>query len=588
LERWEQGQGGVEEFLAQHPELREELEPLLGLAVELWALPKITAPDRLRQDPLWRRPPARVPLGSHRPRAKTPLLPFPLVGGQRPRAEDVLDEALAREKLGGRLAADAVLARHPSLRPEVSPLLDLADELAALREVRAPARLRQDPLWRRATPAVPQWAAARQEVPEWAAARQESPAASPPLSLPRLPHRAIVVHLSRLAAGVGGAALAALMAGTVVTSATSLPDEPLYPVKRLVEDAQLVITPPESRVDAHLRRAQERMKETEEMIQRDRAEAVPALVDAYVREVDAVRTELQSPRTRVPEPEKVEKVLTRLEANEQALGAMAERVAEPARPAVARAVEASRPENVAPAESPRSVAPPESSSRSVAPVAAPTFGAGGPASVQDPGRSTIRQLIEATSTPAPSATPAQVRAPAVSPALLPNAGGSGTAGGSAGAGGNAAAGSSTTTTGTNSGQSSASSSTTSAPALSPSATPTKSAVPGAQPTPTAVFQILPPVAPSSGSPPAISPAAQPAAGSPGTLPAPNTSSATQPTPLSAPAGRAPEPTDRAAPDRNSAAPSLVPAAEPGERGTPDRSGSAPTLVPSAGSSRATP
>ena len=123
--------------------------------------------------------------------------------------------------------------------------------------------------------------------------------------------------------------------------------------------SQLVITPPESRVDAHLRRAQERMKETEEMIQRDRAEAVPALVDAYVREVDAVRTELQSPRTRVPEPEKVEKVLTRLEANEQALGAMAERVAEPARPAVARAVEASRPENVAPVESPRSVAPPD-------------------------------------------------------------------------------------------------------------------------------------------------------------------------------------------------------------------------------------
>jgi Domain of unknown function (DUF5667) len=570
LERWEQGQGGVDEFLAQHPELRAELEPLLGLAVELWALPKITAPDHLRQDPLWRRPPARVPLGSRHPRAKAPLLPFPLVGGQKPRAEDVLDEALAREKLGGRLAADAVLARHPSLRPEVTPLLDLADDLAALREVRAPARLRQDPLWRRATPTVPQWAAAR----------QDSPAVSPPRSFPRLPHRTIVVHLSRLAAGVGGAALAALMAGTVVTSATSLPDQPLYPVKRLVEDAQLVITPPESRVDAHLRRAQERMKETQEMIERDRAEAVPALVDAYVREVDAVRTELQSPRARVPEPEKVEKVLTRLEANEQALGAMAERVAEPARPAVARAAEASRPENVAPAESPRSVTAPESSSRSVAPVAAPTFGAGGPASVQEPGRSTIRQLIEATSTPAPSATPAQVRAPAVSPALLPSAGGPN-------AGGSPTTGSSTTT-GTNSGQSAASSTTTGAPALSPSATPTKPAVAGAPPSPTAVFQILPPAAPSSGSPPAVSPAAQPAAGSPGTLPAPSTSSATQPTPLSSPAGRTAEPTDRAAPDRNSAAPSLVPAAEPGDRGTPDRSGSAPMLAPSAGSPRATP
>src|SRR4051794_30697074 len=199
LERWEQGQGGVEEFLAQHPELREELEPLLGLVVELWALPKISAPDRLRQDPLWRRPPARVPLGSRRPRAKAPLLPFPLVGGQKPRAEDVLDEALAREKLGGRLAADAVLARHPSLRPDVSPLLDLADELAVLRHVRAPDRWRKAPLGRRAPRAVPRGAPARQEPREWPAARQESPAAAPPLSLPSLPHRAIVVHLSRLA-----------------------------------------------------------------------------------------------------------------------------------------------------------------------------------------------------------------------------------------------------------------------------------------------------------------------------------------------------------------------------------------------------
>ena len=534
--------------------------------MELWALPKITAPDNLRQDPLWRRPPARVPLGSRHPRAKAPLLPFPLVGGQKPRAEDVLDEALAREKLGGRLAADRRCWRATLAAPGKSPRC-WTWPMTSRRCARcaAPARLRQDPLWRRATPAVPQWAAARQEAPGVDRCPPRILPVSAPLSLPRLPHRTIVVQLSRLAAGVGGAALAALMAGTVVTSATSLPDEPLYGVKRLVEDAQLVITPPESRVDAHLRRAQERMKETQEMIERDRAEAVPALVDAYVREVDAVRTELQSPRTRVPEPEKVEKVLTRLEANEQVLGAMAERVAELARPAVARAVEASRPENVAPAESPRSVAPPESGSRSVGPWRPRRSAPGGLASVQEPGRSTVRQLIEATSTPAPSATRPRCGRPRSRRLLL-----------------NAA------------GRTPGRPRTLAAARLLARRRPRR-----IRPVRRVVVHderaVAQPIghadqadrrrrpgrrrprcsrsyrrpAPSSAEPARDQPGG-PARDEPrGTLPAPSTSSATQPTPLSSPAGRTAEPTDRAAPERSSAAPSLVPAAEPSDRGTPD-------------------
>jgi len=551
LERWEQGQGGVEEFLAQHPELREELEPLLGLAVELWALPKIKAPDRLRQDPLWRRPPSRGPLGVRRPRAKAPLLPFPLVG-RSARPEDVLDECLARIKHDGASAADEVLTRHPKQRAEIAPLLGLADDLAALRDVRAPDRLRQDPLWRRAASPAPQ------TLPQWAAAArdQETAAPPPPAPIQRSRRRVIVSGLSRLAAGVGGATLAALLVGTVVTSATSLPDEPLYPVKRLVEDAQLVITPPESRVEVHLRRAQERVKETQEMIERDRTEAVPALVDAYVREVDAVRQELQTPRTRTAEPERVEKVITRLEANEQVLGAIAQRVAEPARPAVARAVEATRPESVAPRtdsapeslapsveSAPEAVAPAESPGR-IAPAAAPTFGLGGAASVREaPQRSTVRQLLEATATP----TPGQVRAPAVGASILPNP-------------------NSTTATGSSSGASASPTAapsaspapTTAAPVLGASATPTKPPTTGPQPSPTAVFQLLPTIAPASSAAPSNTGATQkplPSAGSPSVRP------------LVSPTGRS---------------------AEPAESQPLERTSSPPTLAPSAGSARSTP
>ena len=55
LERWESGQGGVEDILAQHPAERPDLEALLQLATELPTLVSVRAPERLRRDPLWRR-----------------------------------------------------------------------------------------------------------------------------------------------------------------------------------------------------------------------------------------------------------------------------------------------------------------------------------------------------------------------------------------------------------------------------------------------------------------------------------------------------------------------------------------------------
>src|SRR4051812_24787549 len=108
LERWEQGQGGVEEFLAQHPDLRAELEPLLGVVIELWAQPKVKAPDHLRTDPLWRRPPARTPLGLRRVRPAAAPRALSLPGRRGPRTADLLDTALARQEQAGRPAADAV------------------------------------------------------------------------------------------------------------------------------------------------------------------------------------------------------------------------------------------------------------------------------------------------------------------------------------------------------------------------------------------------------------------------------------------------------------------------------------------------
>lgn len=347
---------------------------------------------------------------------------------------DVLSECLERLEQG-RDGVEDLLAQHPELREELEALLDLALELRAMPRLRAPERLRRDPAWRRGLTSSPV------DLPLWAAARAEQ---RPPSGRPERPAaRRLRGTLGRLAAGAGGAGLALLLAGSLATStATSLPDEPLYPVKRLVEDAQLAIAPPEARLELRLHRAQERMKETREMIERDRADVVASLATEYVREVDAVRQELENARARAPEPEQVGRVLTRLEANEQMLGAIVERVPEPARPAVARAVEVSRPERIAPPEvpvqrtvpppaEPPAVVPPAAAPPAVAPpgaAVAPRFGSAAPTSETVPEKAPVAEprpepasVLPAPSKPTEPAVP-RVSAPSVAPALLPTSG----------------------------------------------------------------------------------------------------------------------------------------------------------------------
>ena len=203
----------------------------------------------------------------------------------------------------------------------------------------------------------------------------------------------------------------------------------------------------EARLEIRLQRAQERMKETREMVERDRADVVPSLATDYVREVDAVRTELQSPARPVAAPDKVGRVITRLEANEQMLGAIVERVPEPARPAVARAVEVSRPDSVstssapvapsgcgccgsAPAApEPAAVAPPApvepAAPAAILPVAAPTFGPR-PQSAALPSRTEPQSITGS----APAADPQRMAIPngaGAAPAVLPPANSAGPA-----------------------------------------------------------------------------------------------------------------------------------------------------------------
>jgi hypothetical protein len=122
--------------VAQHPELRAELEPLLALVARLRALPPVEAPERLRRDPLWRRQldPARDAASAAPPSCIDPA--------------DLLAACLDAAEDPARVAA--LLDQHPTLREEVEPLLALARQLSTLGALPAPERLRQQPAWREA------------------------------------------------------------------------------------------------------------------------------------------------------------------------------------------------------------------------------------------------------------------------------------------------------------------------------------------------------------------------------------------------------------------------------------------------------
>ena len=159
LERWENGQGGVEELLAQRPELRAEPEAAAAACCPIRAQPAVRAPERLRRDPLWRRglaDPTSTMADVCTPRPTTPAASL--------EPHDALALALERWERG-EPGVETVLAQHP----EVEPLVELAVELWSIPPVRRPrgsARIRSGAVRRHPpTPRCPSGVAAAAERP---------------------------------------------------------------------------------------------------------------------------------------------------------------------------------------------------------------------------------------------------------------------------------------------------------------------------------------------------------------------------------------------------------------------------------------
>ena len=145
--------------------------------------------------------------------------------------ESVLDECLNQIAAGRGQAVDACVAEHPALAGELEPLLHLAVSLETLREYEAPS------------PAALQ--AGKQKLLREAArlkALQEDQARARRLPLWPVNLQSFLRRSTAVVALAAVLVVALLGGGTIAASATSLPGDSLYVVKRVTEEFQLVFT----------------------------------------------------------------------------------------------------------------------------------------------------------------------------------------------------------------------------------------------------------------------------------------------------------------------------------------------------------
>jgi hypothetical protein len=119
--------------------------------------------------------------------------------------------------------------------------------------------------------------------------------------------------------------LSMAMGSTIVASANSLPDEPLYPVKLTLENAQLALaSTDEARADLELRFASKRVAEVQSAAEQGKHGAVAHGLALYQQTVeDAVHT---AERISPPDPAATEKLQESLRQNIEALQQVEQKV----------------------------------------------------------------------------------------------------------------------------------------------------------------------------------------------------------------------------------------------------------------------
>jgi hypothetical protein len=228
-----------------------------------------------------------------------------------------LDAGLAAIKAGQ--SPHEVLARFPAVRDEAERMLAVAALLSA-----APA-VGPSPAFR---------ASLRARLVATARASEEQ-RASGLLGLLRWP-----APLARWPSMVAAMVVAAALLGnvTMTASASALPGELLYPVKRLAERAELTLVGDEdARRSLQFRHAEERLRETEALARRGESGRAAEAAADYAAAVEALR-----PVAAGPDQDTLEEDLaSRLVEHQERLRMVLRAAPEAARPGLVRAVERS-------------------------------------------------------------------------------------------------------------------------------------------------------------------------------------------------------------------------------------------------------
>jgi hypothetical protein len=159
--------------------------------------------------------------------------------------DSLLDELLTRID-SGRLTAEQALAQYPQYAAELRPLLSI---VARLRAAPRPA------LSARASSRIEQQLLARASQMH----RRPHPWPSPSNFLATRWATAALISLAVIVMIVGAG---------MATASSALPGEPLYKVKQITEQAQLLMTPADSVAEVHLELAQRRLGEIETLAKR--------------------------------------------------------------------------------------------------------------------------------------------------------------------------------------------------------------------------------------------------------------------------------------------------------------------------------
>lgn len=224
--------------------------------------------------------------------------------------EEALSDCLGRIETG-ETTLEEELSLYPELRAELEPLLSIAAELRAIPKVEAPASLRgyKRPVFRSpASKIQPRESWWRRFVPLGA------------------PSSGWATPLIRIAAAL--LIVAAATSGTIIASANSLPNEPLFPVKLAIENAQLAVAPnAQARVGLELQFAANRVSEVQSAAQQDNPAAVAQGVALYEQSVNAAIKASEAASQAAPNaPEKVQESLRQ---NVQVLTKVQEKVQNP-------------------------------------------------------------------------------------------------------------------------------------------------------------------------------------------------------------------------------------------------------------------